>query len=259
MKIVLKILLIYLISNTNHLNSQEFEFDRQIDIPLSIASSGVLASGYYLRTNDSKLDNSFEIKSNTWLNENFDNYFKFSENESLSEISDYFVYSLLAAPIIYSATESIDETFWATNLFYAQAQFFNVGINFSVKDLILRQRPFESQEIENPKENLLYDEMASFYSGHTTVAFASAVFLGLISEKQFGNNKFSGLVWSLGLGLASSTGILRVLSGNHYISDVIIGAIMGSLISYTILEIHKKNHNNSEQSPINRLSISFKL
>jgi len=62
----------------------------------------------------------------------------------------------------------------------------------------------------------------SFPSGHATTAFSAYVALGLLFPRYF----------KLFLGLATLIALSRVIIGVHYLSDVIIGAVIGTLWSY---------------------------
>lgn len=72
----------------------------------------------------------------------------------------------------------------------------------------------------------------SFYSGHSAQSFAAA---GLICSHHL-NLKLYGGGWAdivpcaVGFALAAATGTLRVMGDQHYLSDVTIGAAMGTLV-----------------------------
>lgn len=59
----------------------------------------------------------------------------------------------------------------------------------------------------------------SFYSGHTSTAFTSAGVVCVIEKDQCG----------LALGLAATTGYLRIAADKHWLSDVVVGAAAGFL------------------------------
>jgi undecaprenyl-diphosphatase len=69
---------------------------------------------------------------------------------------------------------------------------------------------------------LLPPDQFSFPSGHTITAFAVAVSLGL-----FYPSLMPGLLFC-----AFSIGISRILLGMHFLSDVVVGASLGSILGY---------------------------
>lgn len=80
-------------------------------------------------------------------------------------------------------------------------------------------------------------QFTSFYSGHTSFAFASLWVLfrtlrGSPNQKltSTGNQALSFYIWlSSGTIIATSTAILRVLAGRHHLTDVLFGAFFGLL------------------------------
>ena len=68
---------------------------------------------------------------------------------------------------------------------------------------------------------------ASMPSGHATGAFAAAVAVGLVHPR---------LRWPL-LALAALIALSRVWLGVHYLSDVIVGAVLGSAVAYVAWRI----------------------
>jgi membrane-associated phospholipid phosphatase len=75
---------------------------------------------------------------------------------------------------------------------------------------------------------------ASFLSGHTTIAFAGA---GLMCAHHthlplYGSKVADVLACGTGLAAATTAGVLRVMSDNHYASDVLLGAGVGLFGGY---------------------------
>jgi membrane-associated phospholipid phosphatase len=75
---------------------------------------------------------------------------------------------------------------------------------------------------------------ASFLSGHTTIAFAGA---GLMCAHHtnlplYGHRVADIAACATGLAAATTAGVLRVMSDNHYTSDVLLGAGVGLFGGY---------------------------
>ena len=83
------------------------------------------------------------------------------------------------------------------------------------------------------------DDASSFWSGHAAGAFAAAVFAGEWFEGTHPGDPRSGWVWGAGLGLATTVAVLRVASGRHYPTDVVVGSAVGSAIGWMVPVLHR--------------------
>jgi len=103
-----------------------------------------------------------------------------------------------------------------------------------VKNLVKRTRPDGSDD-------------RSFFSGHTSTTFAAATFLykefhdaydewDYLENKPFLHGLAETLTFGTLYGWASYVGYSRIHDKKHYISDVIVGALVGSAISYFVYE-----------------------
>jgi membrane-associated phospholipid phosphatase len=72
------------------------------------------------------------------------------------------------------------------------------------------------------------DDNLSFYSGHTTLAFAVATASGTVASMR--GYRLAPVVWGSGLTLATTVGYLRIAADKHYFSDVVTAAIIGSIV-----------------------------
>ncbi len=97
-----------------------------------------------------------------------------------------------------------------------------------------RERPFvhalpegEKARTQNPIDNNL-----SFFSGHTAMVFASATAGGTVaSMRQYST---APVVWALGLTVAAASGYLRIAGDRHYFTDVLTGALVGSVVGVAL-------------------------
>jgi membrane-associated phospholipid phosphatase len=102
-------------------------------------------------------------------------------------------------------------------------------LNQAVKLTVGRERPFvhdlapaEKQLTANPTDNNL-----SFFSGHTTFAFTMATAAGTVCSMH--GYSFAPYVWAGGLTVASGTALLRIGADKHYATDVLTGALIGTV------------------------------
>ncbi len=97
-----------------------------------------------------------------------------------------------------------------------------------LKNLIRRPRPF--YQIQNLKLKIQnYPQDFSFPSGHSTIAFAAATTLSFFNKKR----RFIYFT------IASLIAYSRLYLGVHYFFDVLVGGIVGMIISKIILNFKK--------------------
>ncbi len=70
------------------------------------------------------------------------------------------------------------------------------------------------------------DDNTSFFSAHTSIAFALAASSGMVATMR--GYRLAPLIWGTGMAVAVTTGYLRVAADKHYLTDVITGAAIGS-------------------------------
>lgn len=101
-----------------------------------------------------------------------------------------------------------------------------------------RPRPFLYSDKAPLSVRNSADAGLSFLSSHTSEAFALVTSM-YIAEKRLHPGALKPKVY-LGVGLAVSTmiGVSRVLSGYHFITDVVGGAVVGSSLGVLIASVH---------------------
>jgi hypothetical protein len=107
-------------------------------------------------------------------------------------------------------------------------------LNQTVKFIAGRERPFVHvlPEDQKPLTEKPDDNNLSFYSGHTKLAFTLVVSAGTVAELR--GYKHRGWIWGVGLPLASSVGLLRMAADKHYLTDVAVGAVLGSAFGVAV-------------------------
>lgn len=148
----------------------------------------------------------------------------------------------MAVPLVFVAADSSE---WGViAVMYAESMLWANGIKETVKTFVTRQRPYmyfdgaPSDKIESG------DYIRSFPSGHTTMAFNGAVFTSYVFSKYFPDSPWKIPVIAGSMTLAAATAVQRVLSGNHFITDVCTGAVLGSLTGFLVPFLHTLPENN---------------
>jgi membrane-associated phospholipid phosphatase len=109
----------------------------------------------------------------------------------------------------------------------AEAAALAMTLNQATKLAVGRARPFvRFQNWAEADRAADADDDLSFFSGHATFTFAVAAAAGTVSDLR--GYRSAPWVWAAGLGLAATTGYLRIAADKHYLSDVLVGAAVGA-------------------------------
>ncbi len=162
----------------------------------------------------------------------FDRWISFSPDAKLKDWSDYSVYLTIGSTIylVY------DEEYILDNLIvYSEILITQSAIAKWIKTITRRKRPFVYDNDVSPGKKQARNSQHSFYAMHSSTAFASATFGYYYYYDNYGANLPIAVLL---FGSATVTAALRVASAQHFPSDAVMGAIIGSGISYFICKYH---------------------
>ncbi len=153
--------------------------------------------------------------------------------------SNFTLYACLALPVIAALTAETNEDRRTGLIMFAESNLITQGLTFISKALVKRPRPSSYYGVDVENGVLSKRASRSFFSGHTSFAFSAAVMAGLIFEDNPFHKNWNAAFWASALATASATGIFRITSGNHFLTDVLVGAVVGSLTSVLVAQAHR--------------------
>ena len=151
-----------------------------------------------------------------------DNFFRFASNSD--------TYVVLGTPTAMAITGLIkhDDKLFRNAIVTMGSTVVNVAITNALKYSVNRDRPFETYpDIINKSE----PHGASFPSGHTSNAFATATSISLAFPEWY--------VIVPSFAYATTVGYSRMHLGVHYPSDVLAGALIGAGSAYLTFKVNK--------------------
>lgn len=206
-----------------------------------LGGAGLVASSYLLEARKPKPNQTDLSAANI---PPFDRWYTSRRSEPLSLLSDITLAGTVLLPAVMIPTMSRDRLI-AGGVVYAEALALSFGLKSLIKGLVVRYRPY-AYSATSTAELRKYPEIEdSFPSGHVTVAFAAAVATGYIFSLYNPSPGERAAVWGTSLGLATATAVLRVWSGNHFVSDVVGGAAVGSLVGVLLPFLHSPSSMSS--------------
>jgi hypothetical protein len=169
-------------------------------------------------------------------------------SESAAVAANIMVGSAVAMPIVFDLIDvAISDTTdgwsgWATDVVVlSETALVNNALFQVTKFAVRRPRPYAYDLDVSAAERGQADAAMSFYSGHTANAFAMATAYSYLFMKRHAD---SGMVIPVWLGthvLAVGTGVSQVLAGEHFWTDVMVGAVVGSAMGVLVPHLHLRD------------------
>jgi hypothetical protein len=156
-----------------------------------------------------------------------------SERKGIDRASTVLVATATGLPFLLNISTSRQDLrpnqYWRDAAVMGETLLMTTAITEVVKNTTSRPRPFMWGLPDTDSRYGRPSSYKSFFSEHAALAFAATMSYAKMHAGSHPNSN-PALVYGLGIGLAATTGSLRVAAGEHYPTDVIMGALVGSAI-----------------------------
>ena len=166
------------------------------------------------------------------------------QQSSTAIASDVLLGALMAYPYVDAGVAWLGhgsaDVAWQMAMINTESLAVSMAITTGIKFAAGRMRPNARECLETGRgddpECTGDDYASSFFSGHSAMAFTGA---GLTCAHHtnlplYGGGAPDYLACATALGAATATGLLRVNADRHYVSDVIVGGLVGSISGYVL-------------------------
>lgn len=181
----------------------------------------------------------------------FDRGVVFNYSQSAADASDILLATTTVLPIIaFYIDKKTRKEYKTLAVIGAEIFLGNNALSFNAKYAFNRFRPLAYNTNLSFDKRSKQDNRYSFYSAHVsqTAAF-SFFFAKVMTDFHPDMSTWSKIgVWSLGAGLPAAQAYLRVESGKHFYSDVMVGYALGASFGLLIPHLHKTNLDGSGYS-----------
>lgn len=232
MTFISKLLMVIVLMNTFILNSQTTQSQKdtiQIANSLNLKKSKTLLHksivpasliGIGLLVNNSNFEKNLQTDIQDKTRNNFQ-----------TSVDDYLLFVPVVQMYVADAFGMTSKNHWFDQTKYLFiSNVVSTGISELLKATITKTRPDG-------------DDINSFPSGHTTIAFTNAAVL----QNEF--QETSTVFAYSGYAFAATTGVFRMLNNKHYLSDVLVGAGVGIFVTQLVYHFEPfKNFNPFKKS-----------
>ncbi len=142
----------------------------------------------------------------------------------------------LVSPVMFAA---VPKSEWLSiGMMYGETLLIANGIKEWLKIAVNRPRPYMYYEGYPQNKVDDGDWNCSFPSGHSTFAFTGAAFVSYLFNLYYPDSSWRYAVTGAAFGVAALTAGLRMASGNHFFTDVLTGAVIGTICGFAIPYMH---------------------
>ena len=226
--------------SSDSLFQKPYELNWQIDIPISTSAIALGISFLILDSQTPPLEESYIQSMNIKSINAFDRNTIYNWSPNLSIASDILLYTSCAIPLTLFSNNRIRKDWVKFGIMYAETFALTATLTALTKNLVKRPRPF----VYNKNIDLNYKQeqraQYSFFSGHTSMSAAMCFMTAKIFHDYNKSSKAKPWVWAAAIILPAVTGILRQQSGQHFLTDIVAGYLIGGTIGILIPTLHSK-------------------
>ncbi len=220
-------------------NEKTFNLSPALDIPLATGALALCATTFAL---DKFTDfNKPELKNTSFEKSGinaFDRIFVNPYSKTLDAAGTVLSAALCVSPALLAFAPK--NQWLEAGTMYAETMLFAWGFKELAKLCINRSRPYMYFD-ERPQEEIEKgDWAASFFSGHTTLAFAAATYTSYVFGKLMPDSALKIPIIAGSYTLAAAVAVTRIAGGCHFTTDVLAGALVGSACGFLVPFIHSK-------------------
>lgn len=256
---IFTLVFIFTLFENSATGQNKYELNSKTELLTNSIGSGLIIASFLTNRNPS-----FTMNDLMKLDKNQVNLFdrsatKFYSKE-LSTVSDVLLITAVSLPaIVFLTHDETREDLQTIGIMYLETLLLTNGITNLIKNLTGRFRPYAYNPDVPESIKIDPDTRKSFFSGHTSVSFASAVFFSEVFSNYSDDKNLNTFVWISSLTIATGTGLLRYFSGKHFPTDIIAGSVVGGLIGYGIPKIHQKNSALNLNQSYGVINISYRF
>lgn len=239
MKVLVCILSAVLFWEVNPVHTQDVRsFHTEIGKETVLLAAGIslTAFGLYLSSKQNPLDPAGLDRKNVI---GMDRFVIDLSGKRTAVLSDIACFLCAGMPLIPALSIDSGKQAGKDMLIYAESVLFTQGLTFLSKALVKRPRPYAYGTAQIQNRRIDKRTAQSFFSGHTSAAFNGAVVSAMLYRHHHPDSKAVKPLWIAGLTIAAATGVFRVLSGEHFPTDVLAGALTGSVVGYVMVDLHR--------------------
>lgn len=161
-------------------------------------------------------------------------------SEAHHRAADLLVAGFIVFPLILNAIDSRGKGWLTDTAVFLETMLVTQAVTHLTKAAVRRSAPFVYDPTVPMDVRTGSDSTRSFFSGHTSTAFAAATAYTVTYWLRNPKSPWRWVVLGVGAALAATTGVLKVRAGYHFWSDIVVGAVAGVSVGALVPLLHRR-------------------
>lgn len=161
-------------------------------------------------------------------------------SESASKISDIPFALSFAVPFTLLFSDDINAHTGQYIGMYLEGLSTTAALFSITAGLVDKSRPYVYDEDLEMDRRLSTTGQRSFYSGHVAAAATATFFAAKVYTDYHPDTKGKLYIWTAAAVVPAAVGYYRLKAGQHFLTDVMLGYVLGAATGILVPELHKK-------------------
>lgn len=171
-------------------------------------------------------------------------------NESADKLSYYPFYGSFAVPVVMMlADANMRNNAGQISILFVESMATTGALFTITAGLVDRPRPLAYNTSVPEDERREGSAQRSFFAGHTAATASASFFAAKIYNDFYPESAARPYVWTAAALVPAWVAYLRAEAGKHFLTDNVVGYVVGAASGILIPELHKKKDRDFELSP----------
>lgn len=171
----------------------------------------------------------------------FDRWAAGYHNEGAEGISDFPFYGSFGLPFLLLADEHTRANAPQIGLLYLETMAITGALFTQINGRVNRRRPSVYSQTAGPDIRMDDKSQNAFYGGHVAATAAATFFTAKVFNDYFPDSPARPYVWAGAAVVPAAVGYLRLQAGKHFLSDTVLGYLLGAGAGLLVPHLHKRS------------------
>jgi membrane-associated phospholipid phosphatase len=216
-----------------------YKIHYRAEVPATVVAAGITLINF---SGISKKSNSTEAQIENLDKNNipfFDRWTVHVYSKSIDQASYIPFYVAIPLPLLCLADKKMRADFWKIGYLYIEALAATGVVYSTAVNLTNRYRPFTYESGSPMNLAVESNSKKSFFAGHVALVATSSFFMAKVYADYHPESKLKWVFYAGAGAMTAATGVMRNLAGMHFLSDVLLGATVGTLSGILVPGLHK--------------------